>query len=305
MTTEPLSRHPDDDLLSRYAERTLLEPEAERVEGHVAACDDCRRLVAGLARAGVLPRTEAAPRGRILAFRWALAAAAGVLVAFGAWAAFRPKPPAEDADAVLVAAATDLAARRPDLFAGFRPLDAAERRGGSTDVLRGGLSLLLPAGSTISTKPDFSWTAVRGATSYVFKVLDAESGDVVVSETGSRTTVFAGAALTPWELARGKAYVWKVTAVGVSPTAEGTKAFTVASEADAAAFAKAREAIDALPASAPRALLLAHFAFRRGWLAEALDAASKAVAARGSGALERETFERVQRALGAPTDAPR
>src|SRR5687768_17339829 len=114
---------PDEDLLSRFVEGTLSSARRDDVERHVAVCDDCRQVVAGLARAGVAQAAGGARRARLLGVPLPVAAvAAAALVALGAYALLRPSARTPDTDARLVAAANDLAARRPDLFSGFTPL---------------------------------------------------------------------------------------------------------------------------------------------------------------------------------------
>ena len=79
--------HPEADLLTAFAERSLSDRERAGVLEHLAACGDCREIVA-LA----LPPTEAAVPSPVAlrrpwitwpAFRWAFAAAGVVIVAVG------------------------------------------------------------------------------------------------------------------------------------------------------------------------------------------------------------------------------
>ena len=261
----------------------------------MASCDDCRRIVAGLARAGLLP-AAARGAGRVLGLPWpVVAVAAAVLVAFGVYVSRGGEAPSPDTDARLVAAASDLAAQRPEIFADFKPLDAAERAAGASDVRRGGLSPLVPAGATLSTRPDFRWSPVPSAKSYALKVIDAEGATVL--ETSATDPFVLGARL-PKDLPRGGEFVWKVTATGARPPAEGTRAFSVVREVAVRSYDAARGAIAALGADVPKDLLLAHFAFRRGFLAEALEAARRHVAAHENDRAGRETLDRVTSAIG-------
>ncbi len=82
-----LPEHPDPDLLTAFAERTLLGKEREQVLGHLAACADCRRIVA-LAAPEVAPESMPLPAAgstswlRIPVLRWgAVAVSIGIVAA--------------------------------------------------------------------------------------------------------------------------------------------------------------------------------------------------------------------------------
>ena len=78
--------HPDADLLTAFAERSLAESERAHVLDHLAQCGDCREVIAlALPESDVIPVVSTAPeRGGWLnwpAFRWGMVAAGILLVA--------------------------------------------------------------------------------------------------------------------------------------------------------------------------------------------------------------------------------
>ncbi len=69
----------DPELNAAYAERRLRGPEQQKVEAHLAACADCRKLVTEW-RAEETPEAAPVPRPAWWRWRWAAPALAGVAV---------------------------------------------------------------------------------------------------------------------------------------------------------------------------------------------------------------------------------
>ena len=93
------------------------------------------------------------------------------------------------------------------------PPSLRELRGGPTGTLMGdartGFKLLAPVGVVIeSAQPNFRWSALEGAASYIVTVYDSSLTEVAASGplTTTRWTV-------PKALARGRTYVWQVRAI--------------------------------------------------------------------------------------------
>ncbi len=82
----PPPQHPDPDLLTAFAERTLPRQEREQVLGHLAHCSECRQIIAlagsepvpenAVVRVGAWPRWLSAPL-----LRWGALAACVIVVA--------------------------------------------------------------------------------------------------------------------------------------------------------------------------------------------------------------------------------
>jgi len=252
---------PRPDLLVGYADGRLLTRERERLEGHLAACETCRSLVAGLAETAVPAATG---RGRlvVLARAWPYLAAAGVILAV-ALAALGPGLlfGRRSTDELLVAAASDLARARPDLFGGFRALDAAERAATDGTVLRssGAVTLLAPRGKVLETRPAFRWEGGGRAT----VVLETDDGRPLWRAEGGEEL---GYPEREAPLAPGSACIWSVE---TGATRSDGLLFHVASAAERDAAAAARATVDARAPARVAKLLYAHWALRRGLLAEA------------------------------------
>ena len=290
---------PEVDALAQYAEGVLGDRRRAALDEHVAHCDRCRSLVAAAARAGLVAEGAVGrtPGGTVLRFpRWIpFAAAAVVVVGLALWLPSR-EPSAEGTDARLVAVAERLSARRPDLFADFRPLDAAERAAGAVDVQRGGIEDMAPAGVTVETRPTFEWAEVDGAAEYALTVIDAEGTRLL--STKVRSARLEGSALAK-ALTRNTDYVWKVTAVGSAMPAEGTCALRVAGDADARTHASVVAAVAAVADETLRDLATAHALLRRGLAADALPFARRFAAGHAGDDVGRETRALIRRRLAA------
>ena len=299
---EGMDTCPELDSLAQYAEGILGARRRADVDAHVAGCDRCRSLLADLARAALVAvgAVAATPTGRLASFTRGLpiAAAAAVLVAGLVLALRSGAPTVADTDARLVAVATRLSTDRPDLFAGFRSLDARERSAGGTDVQRGGIDSMSPSGVTVETRPTFEWAEVDGASDYTVSVIDSE-GNRLLKQTANSARL-DGASLQK-ALTRGTDYVWKVTAVGSVTPAEGTCALRVSSEAEANTYAAIVVAVAAATTTDEglRDLATAHALLRRGFDADALPFARRHAAANLSDAVGRDTLALIRRRLSA------
>jgi hypothetical protein len=290
---------PETDTLAQYAEGVLGARRRIALDGHLPGCDRCRSLLAGLARAGLVVEGAASGRGapsRVRRWRWVplAAAAAAALVAGLVFALRRDESPPPSTDAQLLALAERLAVARPDLFAGFRPLDAAERSPGTEDVQRGGIGHMSPAGLTVGTRPTFEWADVDGAAEYAVAVMDSLGTRVVSTKT---TSTRLEPAQLPRGLERGSDYVWKVTAVGPATPAEGTRALHVASDAEARTYQEVVAAVAAAADGSLRDVATAQALLRRGFTADALPFARRFASANPSDPVGRDTLAWLRRTL--------
>lgn len=169
-TPPPADQCPDPAALAGLAEGCLPADARPALERHLAACHDCREVLATLLPGGL-------PAARPNPLRWALLLAAAVLFALGAGAWWLLRPPTPDHDARLVAAAAVLARAEPELFPDFRPLPAQELDRLGTGLTRGASGLLLqhPRGRVLRERPPLWFLPAVGGSDYRF-VLTAEDG---------------------------------------------------------------------------------------------------------------------------------
>lgn len=150
MHGDPMNAHLSVDDVAAYLDRQLSGPARARVEGHLAACAECRGEVVSVAR---LTRSLSNRR------RWAvaapLAAAALLLLAMVPWA-HRP-------------GGDGLVLREPAITTTVAP------------------TLLAPVGA-VATLPPLSWTSVPHADRYRVTVFDG-SGAVVWETQSADTSV--------------------------------------------------------------------------------------------------------------------
>jgi hypothetical protein len=270
----PASDCPEEGLLAAWAEDRLEDERRDRVESHLALCDDCRAVaLAQREAAQASPALPAAGRGPAVVWpfrrrrllRAVVALAAVVVVGVGlAW--FRSEP---DAAERLSAAAAAGSRANPALLAGFRPLSRAELAAGSASVLRGGIAMLEPAEHLLGPPMRFRWKPVAGATGYRVTLLDGAGMPLWTRETLNPALDW------PTEeplLAPGAKAVLEVTADAVLGQVEGRRAFDVATAAAARSYAEAAGVLAAQD-RALADLLRAHLALRRGYLPEAESAA--------------------------------
>jgi hypothetical protein len=294
-------------VIAAFASGDLLVEERDAVERHLARCETCRSIAAAVA-AEVGARAEDAPipAARGSAPWWTparVAAAAVVLVAVGVALAFALKRPSAPptTDEVLVATAKDLARAHPGLFEGFSPLSEQERRADGRDRHRGTgeLALLEPAGKVLETRPRLRWEGDHGAERWVVVVARADGTVVLRAEPSGPSLEWPKDAA---DLEPGVAYQWTVTGTWPGGEEKARGVFEVASAEDGSAFEAAVRAIDAGAPAKVRRLLEAHLAFRRGYLARAVEAARAAVAEAPGDAAAVETLALVERATGARGD---
>lgn len=283
--------------------RALLEERLAGDEVLRAEVDDLRALQAQLAR------------GRVLAWRPARVATLAALAAGLALLAFWLRPPEPGLPSVapsgppVVAALQDGGVRltlSADGTVSGLPAPDAHARAVVADALHGtlpapsGLEALRPrAGTLMGTAPEavfapvaplgvrvagdrptFRWTARPGARRYEVAVFDQELRRQLASGP------VEGTAWTPaTPLARGRVFLWQVTALDGGPrlTApappEPEARFEVAAPAVLDAVARAR-------AAAPGSQLLAALAFVEAGLLDDADAALRALAAQNAGSPE-------------------
>jgi hypothetical protein len=254
--------HPAYDQLTALVDGRLDAVDREWVEGHIGHCDVCREDVADLVeiRASLGAGDAAAPAPARTWLKPAIgfgAVAAGVMLAI--WIGGRtPSPampdapvvasnpaPSVPAPAVNVLTSDEQAAVAGALASGQveLPSHVSLLRGrvgtllGSSPVAAPFTSLTPVRTSVLTARPQFSWTAIAGATSYVVAVFDENFNEVAQSRALTVLTWQPAA-----DLPRGRLLAWQVTAgtpggAAVSPAPPQPEArFIVLSAADAAAM---------------------------------------------------------------------
>ena len=291
---------PDPSLLAGFAEGRLLDAERQALQGHLALCEPCRAAVAGWIRdRGDPSLAPPAPAPRVLrGWRVAvpIAAAAALLLAFLLPAGVLRHPGA-DGGTDMASAARDLAAARPDLFAGFRPVEAGEELPRAFAQKRGAVVLLAPAGTILETRPAFRWRGVPGIARWKVTLLAAD-GEVLGSAEAADTALPFPAG-TP-DLAAGKRYLWEASGEGPLGPVKVRRAFDVAPEPDRRAFADAVAVIRERVPERLRSLVAAHLALRRGYYAAAEEEAAGHLRRFPGDPAGLDALGRARRALGEP-----
>jgi len=287
---------PDAGLLAGFAEDRLVAAERDEIEAHLAACDACRAVVVELVPDDAV---AAAPAWIHRPWRFAIPAAAAVLVAAVVVLASLRRSSATDTDEALVASAADLAVARPDLFGGFRPLRHGEDVAAALSQKRGALALFAPAGKVLDSRPAFRWEAVPGVASWRVSLFTADGERLWSEESAQSALAFpTGRA----ELAPGKRYIWEAAGDGPRGPEGSRRAFDVATVEERRAFDDAAREIDARAPERLRPLLRAQFALRRGCLVAAQAAADEFVRRNPGDAAGRATLVVAERALGMSDD---
>jgi hypothetical protein len=213
------------------------------------------------------------------------------LLGAGAWLALGRSG---SLDKVLVASARELAAARPDLFDGFRPLDHRERLEPVHRTERGAWDPrpIHPAGAILETRPEFLWEPRSPAT----------GARVVLLHRGTPVWTAPAPARAGLDVVRlpypsdeaplepGRAYEWEVVAAGPLGSVQGARSFRVLSPRDRARFEEAVREIETRAPREARELLRAHLAIRRELLGEAEAAARAAFRERPAEPVVRETL---------------
>jgi hypothetical protein len=292
---------PDAGLLAGLAEDRLVAAERDEIEAHLVACDACRAAVVEVVRDGAVaaapvPSRLAPIRG---SWRFAVPAAAAVLVAAVVVLASLRRSFTTDTDEALVASAADLAVARPDLFGAFRPLRPGEEIAAALSQKRGALALFAPAGKVLDARPAFRWEAVPGVASWRVSLFTAD-GEPLWSEESARATLSFPTGRA--ELAPGKRYIWEASGDGPFGPEGSRRAFDVATVEERRVFDDAGREIDARVPARFRALLRAQFLLRHDCYAAARAAADEYVRENPDDAAGRATLAAVERALGMPDD---
>jgi hypothetical protein len=277
---------PGENVLAAMALGGLLPEEREAAERHVAGCDACLDVVGTIARAeppaAVATVPAPAPRRRVLTWLAIAAGLAGVGL-LGRDILERSSSPR----ALLTTAAADLSASRPDLFAGFTPLDDAELADDPRVRLRGGTQLQAPVGTILEARPTLEWTTSRGGGGRHVEVHDAETDALVAEATCESPCAYPAQAQA---LEPGHAYAWSVTIDGPFGAEVSTQRFAVASDAERTGYEEASGEIDRVVPERVRELVRAHVALRRGLDAEASRAAQRYVEESPDDPLGRQTL---------------
>jgi hypothetical protein len=288
---------PDAGLVAGFAEGRLAGREADAVAAHLVACEPCREVVASFAQDAGAPQPAVAPartpvrRLRPLAFA---AAAAAIFVAALVVAARRDAASQSTGEA-LVASARDLAAARPDLFAGFEPVRAGETLESAPGPMRGALALFSPAGKVLETSPSFRWETVAGVVKWRIDLRAAAGDTIWTAETAETTLRYPEAreALRP-----GTRYIWEASGDGPLGAEAAGRAFDVASDAERASFEEASRVVADRVPERLRPLVLAHVALRRGLYAAAGAEAGRFLQMAPGDSVGLETLAAARGALG-------
>ena len=299
---------PDPNDLAALAAGGLLPEERAALEAHLLQCDACRGTAGALARedppwrAGDADGAGSGPgSGSPRWLRWTLAAAALVLATLATRPAWTPggdeeRPTAERLDE----AATELAAARPDLFAGLTPLSGAELSETGAGAPRGfGAEPLLPAGTELEARPTFRWRPDPEVPAYRLSVLSV-AGELLWSAEVNGGALEYPPGAEPLE--DGGEFLWQLGRPGGEDAAPAGRAFRVATGAERGEFQAARAALDELAPEDLRDLLLAHYSLRRDLRAEALRAAQRAAEELGDDPLAAATLARAAGGLGMRPD---
>lgn len=312
MPQPPASPCPDENLLAGWAEGTLTGARAADVEEHLTRCDDCRRTAMLWREEAAAPEVPASDAGPVLDLsaarrrvRWLGVAVAAVAVAAIGLTVFRrtdvPTPPGTDAR--LVAVAQDLATAKPELFAGFGPVDRSTRESLRDDGTRGGVEILEPSGAVLDTPVRVRWTPLPAAISYAVVVADASGATIWKSTsipdgaakdaTGNATLTFPKAL----GLAPGGHYVIEVTPETAIGSTTARRSFSIATDVERGIWTRsAGEILARAPADLAR-LVIAHAALRRGYVLEAERAARAQVEAFPMDTVATETLAYARRLL--------
>jgi hypothetical protein len=292
---DPASPCPDANRLAGFAEGRLLEAEVEALSAHVATCDACRTLVADVARAwtpGVCS-APARPARRRRAWIAPFAAAAALLIAATVVLVAGPR----DTREIALASARDLAAARPDLFAGFEPLRSG--RSAAPAPMRGAPALFAPAGVVTETRPAFRWEPAPGVTRWTVTLRTSEGDRIWSAESDAPSLEFPA---RETDLAPGARYIWEASGVGPLGVERSRRAFDVASDDERRAFDEASREVERIVPERIRALVLAQFALHRGLYGVAETQAERYLRDAPADAFGAETLAAARRAVGRPTD---
>jgi hypothetical protein len=277
----PAGPCPDDNDVAAFLDGTLLPAARDRVEEHLSWCPACREVLLGAAALGAddslpLASVRALPARRRVP-RFALAAAAVLVVSVGLYVVMRSSG-TTDTESALVAAAGELRRQDAALFADFLPLDRRERLEAHRSTMRGsGPEILEPRGLTLDPLPMLVWEERAGASRYVITLeaagdtlfsvghgADAGTGDPPggVRQAGGRVALELPASVGPLEPHR--LYTFKIACVAGGRAHEARRDFWIASADERTRLeAVVRVVRDSTP---PRlqSLLLAHCGLRRG-----------------------------------------
>jgi hypothetical protein len=273
-SADAIDDHLTYDQLRAYVDRDAKAEEAADIESHLRACALCRAEVDDLRRfseqiKGPVKRPASFPRWLIMG------AIAAALVAGMFLVRTRPaRNTAESAPAPAIplvvslhdggsvlgldnqghlSAPANLSSTDRDSIAaalrdGALPVFVDDRLRSNRSTLLGGggkdtqFRVVSPVGQMVlSERPEFRWQPLAGAKSYRVEVFDANYTPAMSSPAT------AGTSWTPESaFARGKLYVWQVTALGLDETAKAPQPpdpearFEIVDEAKAAAIEQAR-----------------------------------------------------------------
>lgn len=207
----------------------------------------------------------------------------------------------KDGEAVLAAVAGDLAAKSPDLFAGFAPVPRAERVAAQAMVRDGEIEVHGPTEVVLGGRPRFAWVQSGRVRNYDLVLKGADG------KTAWKKRIEGFAAPFPADeapLAAGSAWTWEVSGKRSTGTVRGVRTFRVATDDERKRYEAAVAVVRARPASDRPNLVVAHLAARAGLLEEAEAAAAADVRAFPGDDAGRTTLAYVRARLGIVPDGP-
>jgi hypothetical protein len=249
--------------------------------------------------------TAASGRGSGLASSRVVWIAALAVVAVGLFLALKScgggGAASRDGEAVLVAVAKDLAARSPDLFAGFVPVPREERLAAQAVVRDGEIEVHGPTEVVLAGRPRFSWAQSGRVRNYDLVLKGADG------KTAWKKRIEGFAAPFPADeapLAAGSAWAWEISGKRSTGTVRGVRTFRVATDDERKRYEASVAVVRARPAADRPDLVVAHVALRAGLLEEAEAAAAADVRAFPGDGAGRTTLACVRARLGIVPDRP-
>ncbi|MFO0931888.1 MAG: hypothetical protein U1E39_04170 [Planctomycetota bacterium] len=207
----------------------------------------------------------------------------------------------KDGEAVLAAVAGDLAAKSPDLFAGFAPVPRGERVAAQAMVRDGEIEVHGPTEVVLGGRPRFAWVQSGRVRNYDLVLKGADG------KTAWKKRIEGFAAPFPADeapLPAGSAWTWEVSGKRSTGTVRGVRTFRVATDDERKRYEAAVAVVRARPASDRPNLVVAHLALRAGLLEEAEAAAAADVRAFPGDDAGRTTLACVRARLGIVPDGP-
>lgn len=299
--------------IAAYAEGAMIEEERLFVESHLGGCALCSAEVAEVTRDGrSAPETPSLRRDRGTRWPWirswksAAAAAILLVVAGGAYFVTQREPASKET--LLIAEVEALKRAHPDVFRDFALVTPEERRAlprNEIERVAGGLAILMPKGRTRPDLREALVSAPRGPSTYAVLVINdagetvlTAQGDVVPRASDGFTAEFSDGAESIFRAPLSAAskslpaghYLIEVTVTSALGRGIDRQSFEVVGDDELVAFESGRRLIAAGVTPLARPLVLAHFAWRRGFLGDAIQDVIEALMRDPGNTVARETL---------------